>query len=43
MSGENQSTRAAWWKHINEDWWAVIIAVVLILLVFSGLLRNIPW
>lgn len=43
MSGENQSTREAWWKYINEDWWAVIIAVVLILLVFAGLLRNIPW
>ena len=28
---------------ITLDWWAVLLSLVVVLLIKSGFLRNIPW
>ncbi len=30
-------------RRISEDWWAVILALLLIALVLSGVLSPVPW
>lgn len=30
-------------KGLSEDWWAVIVAFVLMLLVVVGVLPTVPW
>lgn len=31
------------WSRLGEDWWSVIIGLILALLVYLGLLGQIPW
>jgi hypothetical protein len=37
------STAMPWWKRLGEDWWSVIIGLVLIALVYVGVLGSVPW
>lgn len=43
MSNTEQRPPVAWWARIGEDWWAVVLASVLIVLVAAGVLADIPW
>ena len=31
------------WVTVSLDWWAVIVALVLVLLVWIGIFQSIPW
>lgn len=43
MSNTEQPLQVAWWARLSEDWWAVLIAGLLIVLVDLGVLSGIPW
>jgi hypothetical protein len=36
-------TAQPWWKRIGEDWWSVIIGMMLIGLVSAGVITSVPW
>ena len=42
MSSQPESSNN-WWSRLGEDWGSVIIGLILALLVYLGLLGNIPW
>jgi hypothetical protein len=31
------------WHRISEDWWSVIIGLLLIALVVAGVISSVPW
>jgi hypothetical protein len=43
MTTEDRSPQPTWWRRIGEDWWAVIVGVLLMLLVYLDLVAGIPW
>jgi hypothetical protein len=42
MSEPSESSNG-WWSRLGEDWWSVIIGLILALLVYVGALGKIPW
>lgn len=36
-------TPKPWWRHINEDWWSVIVGLALVALVSAGIITSVPW
>ena len=42
MSEPSESAKG-WWSRVGEDWWSVIIGLILALLVYAGALGKIPW
>ena len=42
MSEPSESSNSLW-SRVGEDWWSVIIGLILALLVYAGVLVNIPW
>jgi hypothetical protein len=42
MSHPSESS-TSWWSRLGEDWLSVIIGLILALLVYLGILVNVPW
>lgn len=42
MSNSSESSNKGW-SRLGEDWWSVIIGLILSLLVYLGVLGKIPW
>jgi hypothetical protein len=42
MSDPSESSNSLW-SRVGEDWWSVIIGLILALLVYIGVLGKIPW
>lgn len=43
MSEKNPKTQSSKTLTINEDWLAVIIGLVLVVLVWLGIVADVPW
>ena len=43
MSQKEQQQKSSWFSRLGEDWIAVIIGLVLVVLVRIGVIANIPW
>lgn len=43
MSQQDHQQRQSWLSRLGEDWIAVIIALGLVLLVWIGVITNVPW
>jgi hypothetical protein len=42
MNNQSKQSNSPW-SRLGEDWWSVIIGLILALLVYLGVLVKIPW
>ncbi len=42
MSNSSESSNKGW-SRLSEDWWSVIIALILTFLVYVKVLGKVPW